>query len=110
MDINIQKKMEEINIQEEKTGTMNTEKGTSNDYKEKYEELKTFSNNLIEQLKKQKTQEQRVQEEREMFMMYKRMDYLFNIINNSDKYPIHFVEKCVKEVIQVLNFEEDADK
>ena len=40
--------MEEINIQEEKTGTMNTEKDTSNDYKEKYEELKTFSNNLIE--------------------------------------------------------------
>ena len=99
-------------MQEVKTGTTTTEKDTlkNDDYKAKYEELKTLSNKLIEQLKAQKTQEQRVQEEREMFMMYKRMDYLFNIINNSDKYPRLFVTKCVHDVIQVLNFEEDADK
>lgn len=80
------------------------------DYEEKYNQLKEFSENLIKQLENQKTQEQKVEEERNLFMMYKRMDYLFQILKMSNKFPDAFIEKCKKEVIQVLNFDEDETK
>lgn len=49
-----------------------------------------------------------MQDDRNMYMMYKRMEYLFQIIDRSEKFPEYFVKKCIEEVIQVLNFEDNA--
>lgn len=79
-------------------------------YKEEYEKLKEATKTLVEQINQQNDRQAQINEDRDMFMMYKRMDYLFQILNISDKFPESFINKCINEIIQVLNFKEDEAK
>ena len=94
----------------EKDGTMTMESPTNDKtLQEKYDELKKFTEGLVNEMNKQKSQEQKIEEERNLFMMYKRMDYLFHIMGMSEKFDKDFIKKCENEIVQVLNFDNDDE-
>lgn len=44
------------------------------------------------------------------FTMFKRCDYLFEIVKQSEKFPSDFVEKCVKEIVSFITIPEQPEQ
>ena len=42
--------------------------------------------------------------------IYHRLDYLFKVIANADKFDITFVEKCVKEIEGIMTIPEQSEQ
>ena len=74
-----------------------------------YEELENVCHQLSEQAR---TLYQKLQDAT-MTNMFKRLDYLFAVLDNCDifaeKYP-EFLDNCVKEIVNSMTIPEDTDK
>ena len=56
-----------------------------------YEELENVANNLYVRL-----------QQAEMSNVFKRLDYLFNVVKNTNVFPPEFVQQCVDEIISLI--------
>lgn len=70
-----------------------------------YEELNNYCMQLMNQNKQLVAQLQ----EREMFNMFKRLDYLFLVLKSKDCFSSDFVGDCVAEITSALTIPETAD-
>ena len=69
----------------------NTEKN-----KLSYEELENVANNLLARL-----------QQAELSNAFKRVDYLFKVIENSNMFPVEFQEMCVKDIMSFMTIPEE---
>jgi hypothetical protein len=56
-----------------------------------YEELEKLANNLYARL-----------QQVELANMFKRVDYLFKVMDNCNNFPQEFVDKCVAEIVEFM--------
>lgn len=73
------------------------------DKKATYDELKNYVSQLQQQNKYLAEQFVKNQDER----LYKRIDYLFKVIENNNVFGIDFVNKCVEELEAILTIPEE---
>lgn len=81
---------------------------TSNPKKMSYEQLENIAHQLSEQAKQLYTRLQ----EANMTNMFKRLDYLFKIVENAKAFNEEFVNKCVLEIedrITIPESDEETD-
>lgn len=71
-----------------------------------YEELENVCHQLSEQSRRLY---QRVQES-DLTNMFKRLDYLFAVVENSKCFPNEFTTKCVQEIMDTLTIEESVEQ
>lgn len=88
---------------------------TKNNMEEK--ETKVFTKEEVENIVQQVNLQARTQCEnlfrenqalREQ-LMYRKLDYLFKVVENSGMFPMEFVEKCVKEIEETFTAPETED-
>lgn len=71
-----------------------------------YEELENVCHQLSEQ---SRTLYQKLQEAN-LTNMFKRLDYLFAIIENKAAFPEDFVKKCIDEVVTSMTLPEEKEE
>ena len=71
-----------------------------------YEELE----NVCHQLSDQSQTLYRKLQEANMTNVFKRLDYLFAVIENEDAFPEDFIKKCVDEIINTMTLPENTDE
>ena len=84
--------MEEKNVNEE------TQKMT-------YEQLESVARQLSEQNRELYTKLQQI----DMMNIFKRLDYLFRVIENHTKFGKAFVDKCKDEIVTLMTIPEKED-
>lgn len=67
-----------------------------------YEQLENVCHQLSEQAR---TLYQKLQEA-DMTNLFKRLDYLFAVVENIDKFPAEFGKKCVEEIVVSMTLPE----
>lgn len=72
-------------------GEVKTEKN-----KLSYEELENVANNLLARL-----------QQAELSNAFKKLDYLFKVVENSSMFPVEFQEMCVKDIIAFMTIPEE---
>lgn len=70
-----------------------------------YEELENVCHQLSDQAR---TLYQKLQDTT-MTNMFKRLDYLFAVLENKDAFPDDFVKKCVDEVVNSMTIPETPE-
>jgi hypothetical protein len=70
-----------------------------------YEELENVAHQLSEQARKLYTRVQQL----EMTNLFKRLDYLFKIVENKVSFSIDFVDKCVSEIQSIMTVSENKE-
>lgn len=70
-----------------------------------YEQLE----NVAHQLSEQNRQMYQQLQQQNMSNMFRRLDYLFKVIENSPAFPADFIDKCVAEIIDVMTVPEETD-
>ena len=85
--------MEEKNVNEE------TQKMT-------YEQLESVARQLSEQNRELYTKLQ----QRDMMNIFKRLDYLFRVVENHTKFGKAFVDKCKDEIVTLMTIPEKEDE
>lgn len=68
-----------------------------------YEELE----NVCHQLSEQSRSLYEKLQESNMSNLFKRLDYLFAVIENSEKFPKDFTGKCTEEIIAAMTIKEE---
>lgn len=70
-----------------------------------YEELENFARQLDQQAQSlyRKLQEQQLQN------AFQRLNFLFKVIENSVAFDVEFVEKCVKEIQDIMTIPEQEE-
>ena len=71
-----------------------------------YEELEKIALNLQEQCQKLYAQNQEMQ----VGMMFKRLDYLFKVLKYYSLLETNFVKKCAKEIQELLTVENNNNE
>ncbi len=71
-----------------------------------YEELENVCHQLSEQAR---TLYQKLQDA-EMTNLFKRLDYLFAVVENSKEFPSEFTTKCVKEIMSAMTIPEKSEE
>lgn len=71
-----------------------------------YEQLENIAHQLSEQNKQLYMKLQSAN----MTNLFKRLDYLFKVIENSDKFNKEFVNKCLTEIESSMTIPEEEDK
>ena len=71
-----------------------------------YEELE----NVAHQLSEQSQTLYRKLQEANMTNMFKRLDYLFAVVENRAAFPEDFIKKCVNEIITSMTIPEAEEK
>lgn len=71
-----------------------------------YEELE----NVCHQLSEQSQTLYRKLQEANMSNMFKRLDYLFAVVENEVAFPEDFVKKCVDEIITSMTIPEETEE
>ena len=71
-----------------------------------YEELE----NVCHQLSEQSQTLYRKLQEANMNNMFKRLDYLFAVVENKGAFPEDFVKKCVDEIITSMTIPEETEE
>lgn len=69
-----------------------------------YEQLENICHQLSEQ---SRTLYQRLQEA-DMTNLFKRLDYLFAVVENFEKFPTEFAQKCVEEIVASMTLPEKS--
>lgn len=64
-----------------------------------YEELENVANNLYARL-----------QQADMSNMFKRLDYLFKVVENVDNFPQEFVKSCIEEIVTVITIPTEGTK
>lgn len=80
------------------------EKKEMKEKKLSYEELE----NVAHQLSDQSQTLYRKLQEANLSNMFKRLDYLFAVVENEGAFPDEFVKKCVEEIISTMTIPEVA--
>ena len=91
-------------MEEKKTKTV--EMNPQNEKKYSYEEL----NNIAGQLSQQNQQLYQQLQRANMTNMFKRLDYLFKVIENGAMFSSAFTDKCIKEIEDSMTIEEEIDE
>jgi hypothetical protein len=63
-----------------------------------YEELEALANNLYNRL-----------QQVEMSNVFKRLDYLFKVVENIHSFPQEFADKCVAEIAEFMTIPETKE-
>lgn len=71
-----------------------------------YEQLENVCHQLSEQ---SRSLYQRLQEA-DMTNLFKRLDYLFAVVENRDAFPDDFVKKCIDEIITSMTIPENTEE
>lgn len=71
-----------------------------------YEQLENIAHQLSEQTKQLYSKLQTVN----MTNMFKRLDYLFKIVENGHAFKPDFLERCVEEIEEIITIPEEEDK
>lgn len=69
---------------------------TNTETKLSYEELEKVANELYTRL-----------QQSEMSNVFKRLDYLFKIVENIHSFPEEFQKKCIEEIVSFMTIPED---
>lgn len=69
-----------------------------------YEELE----NVCHQLSEQSRSLYEKLQESNMNNLFKRLDYLFAVIENSEKFPEDFTKKCTDEIVTAMTIKEES--
>ena len=64
-----------------------------------YEELENIANNLYVRL-----------QQADMANMFKRLDYLFKVVENVDNFPQEFTKQCVDEIVNIMTISTEETK
>lgn len=64
-----------------------------------YEELENIANNLYVRL-----------QQADMANMFKRLDYLFKVVENVDNFPQEFTKHCVDEIVNIMTISTEETK
>lgn len=64
-----------------------------------YEELENVANNLYVRL-----------QQADMANMFKRLDYLFKVVENVENFPQEFTKQCVEEIVNVMTISTEETK
>ena len=64
-----------------------------------YEELENVANNLYVRL-----------QQADMANMFKRLDYLFKVVENVDNFPQEFTKHCVDEIVNIMTIPTEETK
>lgn len=91
-------------MEENKTKTV--EMKPQNEKKYSYEEL----NNIAGQLSQQNQQLYQQLQRANMANMFKRLDYLFKVVENGAMFSPEFVDKCIKEIEDSMTLEEEVEE
>jgi len=86
---------------------------TNEEQKLSYEELQNAANGLVERNRMLTMQCNKLAEQvRALSEMaaFKRLDYLFKIVEMDFKFPSDFVISCTDEIVKTMTFEEKEDK
>lgn len=71
-----------------------------------YEQLENVCHQLSEQ---SRTLYQRLQEA-DMTNLFKRLDYLFAVVENLEKFPAEFGKKCIDEIVVSMTLPEKTEE
>ena len=71
-----------------------------------YEEL----NNIASQLSQQNQQLYQQLQRANMANMFKRLDYLFKVVENGAMFSPAFTDKCIKEIEDSMTLEEEVEE
>lgn len=82
---------------------MEENKGTQQ--KMSYEELEQ----LAAQLSQQSQQLYARLQQADMTNMFKRLDYLFKVVENHNQFPAEFVTTCVTEIMNIMDIQDTED-
>ena len=81
-------------------------KETEKPEKMSYEQLENIAHQLSEQARKLYSQLQ----QSNMTNMFKRLDYLFKVVENGHMFKQDFLEKCIAEIEEIMTVPEETDK
>lgn len=81
------------------------ENKTENIKKYSYEELNDIANQLSVQVRHL----QKNLYDSNLANMFKRLDYLFKIIENENKFEKDFVDNCIAEIVEIITIKEDTE-
>lgn len=70
-----------------------------------YEQLQNVAHQLSEQARTLYTRLQ----EANMTNMFKRLDYLFKVVENAERFSMEFTEKCIAEIESMMTVPEDTE-
>lgn len=95
----------------------NEEKSNQQEVKQlSYDELRKAASELSMQLQRMSQQfnlerqkHQKETQELQMFNMFKRLDYLFKVIENAPMFPAEFVDNITKEVVDLLSLSNEQE-
>lgn len=95
----------------------NEEKSNQQEVKQlSYDELRKAASELSMQLQRMSQQfnierqnHQKEMQELQMFNMFKRLDFLFKVVENAPMFPAEFVENITKEVVDLLSLPNEQE-
>lgn len=83
-----------------------TTKETERPAKMSYEQLENVAHQLSEQARQLYSQLQKSN----MTNMFKRLDYLFKVVENGHMFKQDFLEKCIAEIEELMTVPEETEK
>ena len=95
-------------MEEQKKKVVKMQPATKDERPEKlsYEQLENVAHQLSEQAKQLYMKLQAAN----MSNMFKRLDYLFKVVENGHMFKQDFLEKCVAEIEEIMTVPEETDK
>ena len=81
-------------------------KETEQSQKMSYEQLEQIAHQLSEQARQLYSQLQ----QSNMTNMFKRLDYLFKVVENGHMFKQDFLEKCIAEIEELMTVPEETEK
>ncbi|HZJ99122.1 MAG TPA: hypothetical protein VFC79_03905, partial [Tissierellaceae bacterium] len=81
-------------------------KGTEQPQKMSYEQLEQVAHQLSEQARQLYGQLQKSN----LSNMFKRLDYLFKVVENGHMFKQDFFERCIAEIEEIMTVPEETDK
>ena len=95
-------------MEEQKKKVVKMQPATKDERPEKlsYEQLENVAHQLSEQAKQLYMKLQAA----DMTNMFKRLDYLFKVVENGHMFKQDFLEKCIAEIEEIMTVPEETDK
>ena len=95
-------------MEEQKKKVVKMQPATKDERPEKmsYEQLENVAHQLSEQAKQLYMKLQAAN----MSNMFKRLDYLFKVVENGHIFKQNFFEKCIAEIEEIMTVPEETDK
>ena len=95
-------------MEEQKKKVVKMQPATKDERPEKlsYEQLENVAHQLSEQTKQLYMKLQAAN----MSNMFKRLDYLFKVVENGHMFKQDFFEKCIAEIEEIMTVPEETDK